>query len=199
VPGTKQLSFRETIMSDKIECNATKAEKRDENRDPLSGTHGAHPVGTGVGAATGGIAAGAATGAVVGTMAGPVGTLAGAAIGAAAGAVVGGLAGKGVAEEINPTIEHNYWRINYVSRPYAKSGVAYDEYAPAYQYGWESYARYDGKQFVEVESKLESGWNSARGKSKLGWNHAKDAVRDSWDRVSHRVCTPKSSCSSSQK
>ncbi|CAN5487748.1 hypothetical protein BH09PSE5_BH09PSE5_37720 [soil metagenome] len=66
-----------------------------ENRDPISGEPGAHPVGTGLGAAAGGMAAGAA----VGTMAGPVGT----AIGAAVGAIVGGLAGKGVAEKVDPT------------------------------------------------------------------------------------------------
>jgi phage tail tape-measure protein len=67
------------------------------NRDPITGTPGAHPVGTGVGAFAGGAAAGAA----VGTVAGPVGT----AIGAAVGAVAGGLAGQGVAEEIDPTID----------------------------------------------------------------------------------------------
>lgn len=67
------------------------------NRDPITGTPGSHPVGTGVGA----LAGGAATGAAVGTVAGPVGT----AIGAAVGAVAGGLAGKGVAEEMDPTVD----------------------------------------------------------------------------------------------
>ena len=61
-------------------------ETRDENRDPITGAPGSHPVGTGLGAAAGGMAAGAAAG----TVAGPVGT----AVGAAVGAVVGGLAGK---------------------------------------------------------------------------------------------------------
>lgn len=65
------------------------------NLDPITGEPGAHPVGTGVGAVAGGVA----TGAAIGTVAGPLGT----AIGAAAGAVVGGLAGKGVAEQIDPT------------------------------------------------------------------------------------------------
>ena len=67
-----------------------------ENRDPITGAPGAHPVGTGVGAAAGGIAAGAAAGSV----AGPVGTV----VGAAVGAVAGGLAGKGVAEKVDPTV-----------------------------------------------------------------------------------------------
>lgn len=66
------------------------------NRDPISGEPGAHPVGTAVGATAGGVAAGAA----VGSIAGPVGT----AVGAAVGAVAGGLAGKGVAEKVDPTV-----------------------------------------------------------------------------------------------
>lgn len=150
----------------------------DANRDPLSGAAGAHPIGTGVGALAGGAAAGAA----IGTVAGPIGT----AVGAAVGAVVGGLAGKGVAEAVNPTAEHEYWRSNYANRPYADQNAPYDEYGPAYQYGWESSQKYKGRQFSEVESDLSSGWDRAKGKSALGWEKAKDAVRDSWDRVTNR-------------
>ena len=179
--------------------NETKAQKKAEHRDPLSGAHGAHPVGAGVGAAAGGIAGGAATGAAIGTVAGPLGTLAGAAVGVVAGAVVGGLAGKAVAEGIDPTVEHAYWRANYMSRSYAQPGVGYDEYAPAYQYGWESRARYGGRPYEEVESKLESGWAAAaHSKSKLVWRHAKGAVHDSWDRVSHQAYTPRACCSKTQ-
>jgi hypothetical protein len=156
----------------------------DANRDPLSGRAGAHPVGTGVGAATGGVAAGAATGAAIGTVAGPVGTAIGAAAGVVVGAVAGGLAGKGVAESVNPTVEHGYWRQNYSTRPYAQAGTSYDEYAPAYQYGWESQSKYSGKSFDQAESNLSRDWDKAKGNSKLEWNNAREAVRDSWNRVS---------------
>ncbi len=78
------------------------------NRDPITGTPGAHPVGTGVGAA-----GGAAAGAAIGAVAGPVG----AAVGLVAGGVVGGLAGKGVAEKIDPTAQDAYWRDNYLEAP----------------------------------------------------------------------------------
>jgi phage tail tape-measure protein len=70
----------------------------DDNADPLSKSSGAHPVGVGVGAAGGG-----AAGAAVGSAAGPVG----AAVGGVVGAVAGGLAGKGVAEVVNPTVDHD--------------------------------------------------------------------------------------------
>src|SRR3954465_10567404 len=119
--------------------------KGSPNRDPISGAPGAHPIGTGLGAAAGGIAAGAA----VGSVAGPVGT----AVGAAVGAVVGGLAGKGIAEQIDPTREDAYWRDNYSSRPYAAGG-SYDDYGPAYSYGVNSYSKYQGRDFDDVESDL---------------------------------------------
>ena len=140
------------------------------NRDPLTGAPGAHPVGTAAGAVAGGIA----TGAAVGTVAGPVGT----AIGAAVGAVVGGLAGKGIAEQIDPTVEDAYWRDNYSSRPYV-SGGSYDDYGPAYSYGVNSYSKYAGRDFDDVESDLSRDWNSARGQVEpdLGSRQARDPRR----------------------
>ena len=104
-------------------------ESKDMNRDPITGAPGSHPVGTGIGAAGGG-----AAGTAIGSAAGPVGTVAGAVI----GDVAGGLAGKGVAEQIDPTAEEEYWRVNYKTRSYVPSGATYDQFAPAYRYGWES-------------------------------------------------------------
>jgi phage tail tape-measure protein len=148
------------------------------NRDPISGTPGAHPIGTGVGAALGGAAAGAATG----TVAGPVGTV----VGAAIGAVVGGLAGKGVAESIDPTREDAYWRENYKSRPYV-SDASYDDFGPAYAYGVSSYSMHagHGHDFGDIESDLGRNWDKVRGTSSLSWERAKNATRDAWNRVAH--------------
>jgi hypothetical protein len=156
---------------------AEKREKemdKDLNRDPISGTPGAHPVGTGVGAAAGG-----AAGAAVGAVAGPVGALAGAAV----GAVVGGLAGKGVAEGVNPTAEDAYWREQYANEPYHDKTRTYDDYAPAYRTGYESRGRYPGKRFEDVESELERSYVSGRGQSKLEWTQARPATRAAWDRA----------------
>jgi len=147
------------------------------NPDPITKAPGSHPVGTGVGAAAGG-----AAGAAIGTAAGPVGT----AVGAVVGAVAGGLFGKGVAEGVNPTAEHEYWRKNYVDRPYVTPGISYDQYAPAYQFGWESRSRYSDKGFEAIETDLKRDWNRAKGKSRLSWDQAKAASRDAWDRIDHR-------------
>lgn len=167
-----------------------KKAQHDANRDMLSGAPGSHPVGTGVGAVTGGVlggvAGGVATGAAMGTVVGPVGTAAGAAVGVVVGAVAGGLAGKTLAEDIDPTVEHGFWRSNYIGRPYIIQGTPYEEYAPAYQYGWETRLRYHDKTFEQSEPILAREWARHRGKSTLNWEHAKHAVRDSWERVSHR-------------
>jgi hypothetical protein len=149
----------------------------DANRDPITGAPGSHPVGTATGAVAGG-----AAGAAVGSAAGPVGTV----VGAAVGAVVGGLAGKGIAEQIDPTVEDAYWRDNFMSRPYA-TGSTYDEYQPAYRYGWDSYSKYPGRRFDEVESDLSRDWDRTKGESKLTWERAKLATKDAWNRVSDKV------------
>ena len=149
------------------------------NRDPITGAPGAHPLGTGVGAALGGVAAGALTG----TVAGPIGTV----IGAVVGAVAGGLAGKDVAEVVDPTDEHAYWRDNYSTRPYVEKGASYSDYGPAYAFGADSYARYAGRRFDDVEANIAREWEGTRGNSTLTWERAKHAVRDAWNRASDTV------------
>ena len=154
--------------------------KRDIGREDGRGAMGEHPVGTAAGAVAGGVAAGAAAGAA----AGPVGAV----VGAAIGAVAGGLAGKGIADMIDPTMEDDYWRGNWTTRSYIDGGYTYDQdYAPAYRYGWESYPRYGGRSFDEVEADLGTGWDTARGGSRLDWERARDATRDSWQRIGDRV------------
>ena len=158
---------------------AKEQEKRDANRDPISGAPGSHPVGTGIGAAVGGAVAGAAAGTVVG----PAGTV----VGAAIGAVVGGLTGKGVAEMIDPTVEDTYWRGQYASEPYYQTGHSYDDYAPAYRTGYTARPQYAGRKFDDVEPELEASYNKAKGASKLGWDKARHATRAAWDRVERAI------------
>jgi len=150
----------------------------DANRDPITGAPGAHPVGAGAGAA-----AGAATGAAVGSFGGPVGT----AVGAVVGGVAGGLAGKGVAERVNPTVEDAYWRENYATRPYYQPGDTYEEYRPAYRYGWEARNKYGELNWDDVEEDMERNWEKNRGASNMTWNRAKHAIRDAWHRVERAI------------
>jgi hypothetical protein len=145
------------------------------NRDPITKTPGAHPVGVGAGAASAG-AAGAAIGGAVG---GPIGAV----VGAAVGAVAGGLGGKAAAETVNPTLEDTWWRQNYGERPYARKSEPYETYQPAYRYGWEARMMHGDSSWGEVEADLERGWAQARGQSNLVWKDARHAVRDAWDRI----------------
>src|SRR5688572_16994854 len=147
---------------------------RDMNRDPLSGTPGAHPIGTGIGA-TGGAVAGAAIGAV----GGPVGM----AVGGAIGAVAGGLGGHAVGEAVNPTAEYEYWKDTYSTEPYRNSAYDYNDYAPAYKLGYEGRSRYAGRAYNDVENELASEWEETKGESRLAWNDAKHATRAAWHRV----------------
>jgi hypothetical protein len=163
--------YREVKRVDKSE----KLDRADENRDPITGARGAHPVGTGLGAAAGGAAAGAA----VGSVAGPVGTAAGVVV----GAVAGGLAGKGIAERVNPTVERNYWVQNYKNEPYYKRGRKFDDYEGAYRTGYEGYSRYGDRNWDEVEADLQREYEKNRGGSTLEWEEATFATRAAWNRL----------------
>ena len=44
-------------------------------------------------------------------------------------------------EAVNPTAEDAYWRENYRNRPYFQPGADYDQYEPAYRYGYTAYTR----------------------------------------------------------
>jgi len=166
--NTKKLSQRDH----------QKLDRADENRDPITGARGAHPVGTGVGAATGG----AATGAAIGSVAGPIGTAAGVVV----GAVVGGLVGKGVAEKVNPTVERKYWSNNYRQEPYYREGQSFEDYEGAYRTGYEGYARYGDRTWEEVQEDLRNDYERNRGESSLTWQEANPATRAAWDRLNRQ-------------
>ncbi len=157
--------------------NDAKSQSCDSGQSMKPGALGAHPVGMGLGA----VGVGAAAGAAGGAMAGPIGAVAGAAV----GAVVGGIAGAATAEALDPTVETAFWRETHPTRPYANASMGYDEYAPAYRYGWESFGRRgaEGATFETVEADLGRGWDKAKGASRLGWDKAKEATHDAWDRV----------------
>ena len=162
----------------------TKNTRKNEGKDSKSGMLGEHPVGVGLGA----IGAGAAAGAVGGAIGGPVGAVAGAAI----GAVAGGLAGGAAAEAIDPSAETEYWKETYASRPYADKKLGFEQYEPAYRYGWESFGQQDGDnhEFSSAEAGLGRGWEKARGTSRLDWSQARSATKDAWDRIESGDYTP---------
>lgn len=75
----------------------------------------------------------------------------------------------------------NDWQTNYSSL-----GGSYDDYAPAYRYGNEMRrdARYQGRNWDDVESDLRSDWDTRYGSSGAStWEKMKAAVRSGWNRM----------------
>jgi hypothetical protein len=161
-------------MTEIITKKAT-ANEGDLNRDPITGTPGAHPLGTGAGAASGGVA-GAAVGMVMG---GPIGSV----IGAAVGAVAGGLTGKSAAEAVNPTAEEKFWRETYVREPYYVAGKPFEYYAPGFRAGWQGRVLHSGRTFAEAEPELKASYNLTRSEMDPAWEDVKPAARAAWERV----------------
>lgn len=133
-----------------------------------------HSVGSGAGAVGGAVA-----GAAIGSVAGPVGTLAG----AAAGGILGAKAGDELAEAVNPTTYATEFEQTYQNKPYYSQGRTWEDYSPAYQYGYNTYGTYRGRDFDDVESELERDWNNVKSDSRLAWSEARAAVRDGWHSI----------------
>lgn len=66
---------------------------------------------------------------------------------------------------------------------YYKPDRTWNDYEPAYRYGYDRYGELRGRQWSEVENDLEAGWENAKAKSRLAWSEAKDAVRDCWHKL----------------
>lgn len=79
------------------------------------------------------------------------------------------------------TYYRNDWQSNYASL-----GGTYDDYAPAYRYGNEMRrdARYQGRNWDDVETDLRSDWDTRYGSSDAStWEKMKAAVRSGWNRM----------------
>ena len=168
---------RDRVRRNKDDHNAV---THDDNRDPISGAPGAHPLGTGIGAASGG-----AAGATIGSVGGPIGV----AVGLVTGVVAGGLAGKGVAEKIDPTAEDAFWREECANRADSDEGEPYKLYQLAYRTGYEGFGRYPGRTYEEAEMDLQRDYESNRSSTDLTWERAKQATRDAWTRVNDSVAS----------
>ncbi len=68
---------------------------------------------------------------------------------------------------------------------YATSGRTWEQMQPAYRYGYDfgNDARYQGREWTDVETHLRTGWEKDRPGT---WESVKDAVRHAWDQVRGR-------------
>ena len=72
------------------------------------------------------------------------------------------------------------FRQNYENN-FANSGYGYDQYRPAYRYGFElaKDPRYNGMDWSSLEMQDHRNWNEG---TMVPWNRYKDAVRYGWER-----------------
>jgi len=102
--------------------------------------------------------------------------------------------------QINPTLEDEYWRANFASRPYVRADRGYEYYRPAYQLGWEARGQQPANaQWHDVEPDLRRSWDarhSAAAKTEHAgektknvivgmWDDIKDAVKEGWEHAVH--------------
>jgi hypothetical protein len=151
-------------------------------KDKALGMHDDNPsvadqVGEGVGSIGGMVA-----GATIGTVAGPIGTL----IGGIAGAVGGWWTGRAVSEaaEALTTDDDNYYRSHYESSPNRLADRGYDHVRPAYHLGHIAARNpdYASRNWNEVESDLQRGWNSDASRQFGDWSTVRPYASEGFNR-----------------
>lgn len=131
-----------------------------------------HILGTGSATLGGGVL-GAFVGAVIG---GTPGLTLGAVAGGAAGAIIG----HRLSEAADPRGDLGHFEQVYRTTPYYINGMTWDDYAPAYRYGLDTYATHGGQPLAVAAPILASEWPRAQGVSRLGWEQAQPAVEHAW-------------------
>ena len=83
---------------------------------------------------------------------------------------------------MDPRKEAAYWREQHTKQPYAKN-YSYDQFEHAYRTGYNSFLKYPGKTFDEVEDDVALGYEKEKPGSALPWDTVRPAVNSVWDRM----------------
>jgi hypothetical protein len=81
-----------------------------------------------------------------------------------------------------PQKEAAYWRGQHSKQPYAKN-YSYDQFEHAYRTGYDTFLKYPGKSFDEVEESVAADYDNAKPGSALPWDTVRPAVSSVWDRM----------------
>ncbi|HYC44951.1 MAG TPA: hypothetical protein VED01_05645 [Burkholderiales bacterium] len=84
------------------------------------------------------------------------------------------------------TAEGTYWRGQFEREPYFQKDMTWEDYEPAYRFGYDWHAKHHGRKWEDMESDMASNWDKFKAKSRLKWEHAKHATRAAWDRMTTR-------------
>ena len=104
-----------------------------------------------------------------------------------------GTGGLAAGEDLDPVAEGDYWRENFVRRPYYQAERPFEHYEPGYRLGWEAAAdlQFEGLGFEEVESELQTQWFTRMGEDAEDWEQVQPAARDAFERVRKGLPVPK--------
>lgn len=96
------------------------------------------------------------------------------------------LSGQAVTSSYDRDYDASTFR-NHFQTNYANRGRTYDEYEPAYRYGYTlaNDARYRGRDWNTIEADARRDW--AQNHKDSAWEDFKDAVRYSWERAKEAV------------
>lgn len=79
-----------------------------------------------------------------------------------------------------------FWAQAHARENYFRTGLVYEDYAPAYCVGYVGRAQYGG-EFEDAEKSLLANWLRIKGDSRLGLDEARMAIRAAWDRAAQPV------------
>ncbi len=90
-------------------------------------------------------------------------------------------------DKTDNTKDDGYWRDNHSAQPYASSEHTYEHYEPAYRTGKQSFEKYRGRNFDDVEDDVAREYEVNVADGGLPWDHARHAVRAVWAKLSGDV------------
>lgn len=101
-------------------------------------------------------------------------------LGAVIGGALGAVIGHRLSEATDPRGDLGHFEQVYRTTPYYVAGMRWDDYAPAYRYGLETYRTHGGQPFEQAAQRLAQDWPQQRGISRLDWQQAEPAVAHAW-------------------
>ena len=83
---------------------------------------------------------------------------------------------------VYPENEAAYWREQHSKQPYAKN-YSYEQFEHAYRTGYDTFLKYPGERFDEVEQSVANEYQQAKPESALPWDTVRPAINAVWDRL----------------
>ena len=94
----------------------------------------------------------------------------------------GGKSNQSGSGRVDPEKEVAYWREQHPKQPYAKN-YSYEQFEHAYRTGYDTFFRYPGKTFDEVEESVAADYEEAKPGSALPWDTVRPAANAVWEKM----------------